>query len=107
MMDEPINVRLIRLNDAERSLEVLARQGKPVRRIVRRGHDYEQGRIRLLEHLFESAGIGDSTSLVIHVRQYGGSQPAVRLRLARQSRPAVHREIATQLLPQVSRVLAV
>ena len=55
---EAIDVVLIGRHDAERRLEVLARQREAMAAVVRRADDDEQRARRLLDRLLEGPGVG-------------------------------------------------
>src|SRR5262245_48256061 len=87
MAYQPIDERLIGGRNAQRGLEVLARQRKPLQAIVGGANDDEQGRIRSLKNLLETTGIADAAPIIIDVRHEDRSQFTIRPPFSRQAGP--------------------
>src|SRR6266481_3072697 len=80
---QSINVGLVGAHDAQRRLEILAREGESVRAVMRGGDDDEQRGVGLLEDFLESPGITVAAAMIVNVRNKGG--PELRAGLCQRS----------------------
>src|SRR5947207_2807146 len=124
MLDQPVDELLVGFDDTERRLEVLPRQRKPLRGVMRRADDDEQARVRPLGQLLEPPRVRDAAAEVVDVRSQESTQPAAGSRQRmhfpitaycllpaaccfRQSGAAWSGEVTGEFPPQLIRVLGI